>query len=103
MQVSKNGFEELRELVNNRCTFEKTVITLYGCRHIHSLKLGNIDKSHIEMWKEHTNRHSDNNQTLHLSSRERTKKTMDEMATVVKNCSEFHSMMQTHVSSSCSQ
>ena len=97
--VSKNGFEGIRELVNDRCTFDKTVITLDGCRHVHLLKVGNIDKSPIEIWKEHKNGHNNNNRTLHLSSRERTKKTMDEVMTVAKNSSEFHSMAQARTSS----
>ena len=98
-QVSKNGFEEFRELVSDRRTFEKTVTTLDSRRHAHLLKLGKTEKSPIEAWKEHKNGHSSGNRTLHLSSRERTKKTMDEVMTVAKNSSEFHSMAQARTSS----
>ena len=69
MQVSKNGFDGIRELVNDRCTFEKTVTTLNGCRDTNLLNLGNTDKSPIETWKEHKSGHDDSDRTLHLSSR----------------------------------
>ena len=67
------------------------------------LKLDNIDESPIETWKEYKNGCDNDNRTLHSSSPKTTKKTMDGIMTVVKNSSEFHSVMQAGASSSCSQ
>ena len=68
-QASNNGFESFRELVNKRCTFEKSVTSIEGYRNMHFLKLGNIDKLPIGIWKEHKNKSNNDNRSSSLSSR----------------------------------
>ena len=74
--ICNNGFEALRKFVNARSTFEKSVVAIDSCRNMTLLKLGNIDKSPIEMWKEHQDNSKTKKRPLHLISREKIKQWM---------------------------
>ena len=47
--ICNDAFEALRKLVNSRSTFDKSVVTINGCRNVTLLNLGDIDKSPVEM------------------------------------------------------
>ena len=53
MTIYNDGFEAFMELSNARSALEKSVVTIDRCRSITLLKLGNICKSLVEVWKEH--------------------------------------------------
>ena len=72
-----------------RPSFEKSAVTIDRCKSMAFLKIGSIDESPAEEWKEYQDDSKTKKRPLHLSSREKTKKTMDEMIKVIKKVTSF--------------